>query len=79
MVGYVHDSTTTWRVWDTEHQTVRTQSDVIFDETRNVYALLPGDPEATTDTLGLVEEVVHVEVLQEISAVMLQEKSAVML
>ena len=64
MMGYVHDSTTTWRVWDPEYPTVRTQSDVIFDEARNVYASLPGDPEATTDTLGLVKEVVHVEVLE---------------
>ena len=64
MVGYVHGSTTTWRVWDPEHQTVRTQSDVIFNEARNVYVLLPGDPEATTNSLGLVKELVHVEVLE---------------
>ena len=64
MVGYVHDSTMTWRVWDPEHQTVRTQSDVIFNEARNVYASLPGDTEATKDSLGLVKEVVHVEVLE---------------
>ena len=64
MVGFVHNSTTTWRVWDPEHQTERTQSDVIFDEARNVYASLPGDPEDTTDTLGLVKEVVHVKVLE---------------
>ena len=64
MVGYVHGSTTTWRVWDPEHQTVRTQSDVIFNEARNVYASLPGDPEATTDSLCLVKELVHVEVLE---------------
>ena len=28
-----------------------------------IYALLPGDPETTTDNLGLAKEVVHVEVL----------------
>ena len=65
MVGYAHDSITTWRVWDPEHQTVRTQSDAIFDEARNVYASLPGYPGATADTPGLVKEVVHVEVLEE--------------
>ena len=95
MVDDVHDSTTTWRVWGPEHQTVRTQSDVIFDEACNVYASLPGDPEATTDTLGLVKEMVHLEVLErqasgnaasEVSGnaarevrAMLQDKSAAML
>ena len=63
MVGYVHGSTTTWQVWDPQHQTVRTQSDVIFNEARNMYASLPGGPEATTDSLGLIKELVHVEVL----------------
>ena len=72
MVGYVHDSTTTWRVWDPEHQTVRTQSDAIFNEVRNLYASLPGDPEATTDSLCLIKEVAHVEVLE----VQHSEKSA---
>jgi hypothetical protein len=37
MVGYVHNSTTTWRIWDPEFKTIRTQSDVIFDEERNAY------------------------------------------
>jgi hypothetical protein len=37
MVGYVHDSTTMWRIWDLQLKTVRTQSDVVFDEERNAY------------------------------------------
>ena len=37
IVGYVHDSTTLWRIWDPEHNTVKAQSDVIFDKVRNAY------------------------------------------
>jgi hypothetical protein len=37
MVGYIHDSTTLWIIWDPEHNTVKAQSDVIFDDDRNVY------------------------------------------
>jgi carboxylesterase type B len=37
MVGYVHNSTTLWRIWDPEHSMVKAQSDVIFDEDRNAY------------------------------------------
>ena len=40
-VGYVHDSTTLWRIWDPEHNTVKAQSDVIFDEDRNAYISFP--------------------------------------
>ena len=35
MDGYVHDSTTLWRIWDPEHKTVKAQYDVIFVEDRN--------------------------------------------
>jgi hypothetical protein len=41
MVGYVHDNTTTWRIWDPQFKTMRTQSDVIFDEERNAYVSCP--------------------------------------
>jgi len=41
MVGYVHDSTTLWRIWDPEHNTVKAQSDVIFDKDRNAYISCP--------------------------------------
>jgi len=41
MVGYVHNSTTLWRIWDPEHNTVKAQSDVIFDEDRNAYISCP--------------------------------------
>ena len=61
MVGYVHDSTTTWKVWNPEFNAVRTQSDVIFDEERNAHISCPEPEEA--DPLGLPQEEVHVEVL----------------
>jgi hypothetical protein len=41
MLGYVHDSTTLWRIWDPEHNTVKALSDVIFDEERNTYISCP--------------------------------------
>jgi len=37
MVGYLHDSTTLWRIWDAALGLVRSQPDVIFDEKRNAY------------------------------------------
>jgi len=38
MIGYLHDSTTLWRIWDLAFQIVRSQSNVIFDEERNTHA-----------------------------------------
>jgi len=38
MVGYVHDSTALWRIWDPAFRVVRSQSDVIFDDARNAHA-----------------------------------------
>ena len=74
MVGYVHDSTTLWRIWDPEHNTVKAQSDVIFDEERNAYLSCPqslkqkqgvhdDEPKETTeiDIFGLPQEETHIE------------------
>ena len=63
MVGYVHDSTTTWKAWDREFSTVRTQPDVVFDEERNAHVSCPESPSQEADPLGLPPEEVHVEVL----------------
>jgi hypothetical protein len=41
MVSYLHDSTTLWRIWDQEHNTVKAQSDVIFDMENNTYISCP--------------------------------------
>jgi len=62
MVGYVHDSTTLWRIWDAAFQVVRLQSDVIFDEESNAHAsCLHGDQ---TDIFELPEETEYVEEIE---------------
>jgi len=38
MVGYTHESTTLWRIWDPDFHVVRGQSEVIFDKEQNAYA-----------------------------------------
>ena len=54
MVGYVHDSTTLWWIWDPAFRVVRSQSDVIFQQKRNAKAsCLQGDH---TDIFELPEE-----------------------
>ena len=44
MVGYVHGSTTLWKIWDPDERKVKTQSEVIFDEERNAYTSEPYQP-----------------------------------
>jgi len=62
MVGYVHDSTTLWRIWDPSFRVVRSQSDVIFDEERNAHSsCLYGDQ---TDIFELPEETEYVEEIE---------------
>jgi len=62
MVGYVHDSTTLWRIWHPALGVVRSQSDLIFDEERNPNAsCLPGDQ---TDMFELPEEMEYVEEIE---------------
>ena len=41
MVGYVHDPTTNWQIWNPQFKKASTQSDVIFDEERNAYITCP--------------------------------------
>ena len=60
MVGYAHDSTTMWRVWDPQFQVVRQQSDAIFDEVRNAYISCPQE-HAEKDIFGLPQDEVHIE------------------
>jgi len=58
-VGYMHNSTTLWVIWDTVFQVVRSQSDVIFDdETIAHLSCLQGDQ---IDILELPEETEYVE------------------
>jgi len=37
MVGYTHDAKMMWRIWDSEFQKVKAQSEVVFDEERNAH------------------------------------------
>jgi len=62
MVGYVHDLTTLWRIWDPAFRVVRSQSDVIFDKERNAHSsCLHGD---RTDIFELSEETEYVEKIE---------------
>jgi len=62
MVGYVHHSTTLWRISDPAFWEVRSQSDVIFDEERNAHAsYLHGDQ---TDIFELPEQIEYVEEIE---------------
>jgi len=62
MVGYVHNSTTLWRIWDPAFRVVRSQSDVIFDEERNAHtSCLHRDQ---TDIFELPEEMEYVEEIE---------------
>jgi hypothetical protein len=59
IVGYIHDSTTLWRIWDLAFQVVRSQSNVSFDKERNTHtSCLHGDH---TDIIELTEEVEYIK------------------
>ena len=60
MVGYTHDSTPVWRIWDPNFQVVRAQSEVIFDEERNAYVSCTTDG---IDIFGLPENAEYIEEL----------------
>jgi len=60
MVGYTHDSKTLWRLWDPEFQTVKAQSEVVFDEERNAHmSCQHGSNES--DIFGLPEDEEYVD------------------
>ena len=62
MVGYVHDTTKIWRIWDPEFKKVVQCSDVKFDEGRTVYISCLDNER---DALGLPDkEPTYVEELQ---------------
>jgi hypothetical protein len=65
MVGYTHDSTTFWRIWDPNFQVVRAQSEVIFDEERNSYISCTTDG---IDIFGLPENAQYIEQLERVKA-----------
>jgi hypothetical protein len=70
MVGYVHNSTSMWRIWDPDFKKTIQTSDVDFDEEINCYTTCP--PPAVSesdgkaiDPFGLPEkEPIHVEYVE---------------
>jgi len=60
MVGYTHESTTLWRIWDPDFHVVRTQSEVIFDKEQNAYVSCTT---AGIDIFGLPENAEYIEEL----------------
>jgi len=62
MVGYVHNWTTLWRIWDPAFREVWSQSDVIFDKERNTHSsCLHGDE---TDIFEVPEETEYFEEIE---------------
>ena len=60
--GYVHNSTTLWRIWDPSFRVIRSQSDVIFGEERNAHSsCLHGDQ---TDIFELPDKTEYVEEIE---------------
>ena len=64
MVGYDHNFTTRWRVWDPEFKKVHCQSEAIFDEDRNAHISCPQE-HAESDIFGLPQEEVHIGGIDE--------------
>jgi hypothetical protein len=52
MLGYVHDTTKIWRIWDPEHRKVVNCSDIDFDENQTAYMSCIDNE---NDALGLPE------------------------
>jgi len=64
MVGYVHNSTTLWSIWDPAFLVLKSQSDVIFDEERNAHISCPhGDQ---TDIFEIPEEKEYIEEIEAV-------------
>ena len=62
IVGYTHNSTTLWRIWDPEFQNMTAQSEVIFDEERKSHlSCLHECNEIVTDMVGLSDDEEYIE------------------
>ena len=64
MVGYDHNFTMRWRVWDPEFKKARCQSEVIFDEDRNAHISCPQE-HVESDIFLLPQEEVHIDEIDE--------------
>jgi len=56
ILGYVHDTTKIWRIWDPDFGKAINCSDVYFDESQTAYTSCMADNEHSVDPLGLPEE-----------------------
>jgi len=66
MVGYVHDSTTSWRIWNPEHNTVKAQSDVICDEDWNAYISCPRSlKRKNSGEIDQLEEITEIDLFDQ--------------
>jgi hypothetical protein len=66
MLGYVHDTTKIWRIWDPDFGKAVNCSDLYFDESQTAYMSCMANNESSGDPLGLPEEEpVVTEVLED--------------
>jgi len=56
MLGYVHDTTKIWRIWDPDFCKAVNCSDLFFDESQTAYTSCMSDNERSSNPLGLPEE-----------------------
>jgi len=56
MLGYIHDTTKIWRIWDPDFGKAVNCSDLYFDESQTAYTSCIADNKRSGDPLGLPEE-----------------------
>jgi len=56
MLGYVHDTTKIWQIWDPDFGKAVNCSDLYFDESQTAYTSCMADNKRSGDPLGLPEE-----------------------
>jgi hypothetical protein len=56
MLGYVHDTTTIWQIWDPDFGKAVNCSDLYFDESQTAYTSCMATKGSSGDPLGLPEE-----------------------
>lgn len=57
MVGYTHNSKTLWRIWHSEFQKMKVQSEVVFGNEKSVHMACQHEGnEFATNMFGLLED-----------------------
>jgi len=56
MLGYIHDTTKIWRIWDPDFGKAVNCSDLYFEESQTAYTSCIADNERSGDPLGQPEE-----------------------